>query len=155
MYTEQLRMPTRAMVLLALPFAVAMVALAVLLTVLPIPFAARLAIVAVLLLEAATGVLLATMFSRIRITIDDRALTVAYRLLFTKRIALERIARCTPTDARIWGLSRHYPGSRYRGHAGPRRSVMLSLTNDVQILVTSRHPDAMCAALRTHHPGIG
>jgi hypothetical protein len=155
MYTEELRMPTKAKILLALPFAVVVVALAVLLIVLPIPLTARLAIFGALLIEGATGALLATMFSRIRITIDGHALTVAYRLLFTKRIALERIARCTPTDARIWGMSRHYPGSRYHGHAGPRRSVMLGLTNDVQILVTSRQPDAMCAALRIQRPAIG
>jgi hypothetical protein len=107
-----------------------------------------------MLLEAAVGILLLTSLSRIRIAIDDSALTIAFRLFFIKRIALGRIISCIPTDARVWGMRYHRPGMRYRGHAGARRAVMLSLTNGAQVLVTSRHPDAVCAALRARRPGI-
>lgn len=51
-------------------------------------------------------------------------------------------------------MSYHYPGRRYRGHAGPRRAVNLSLTNGAQMLVTSRHPDALCADIRARRPDL-
>jgi hypothetical protein len=152
MYREEHRMSTRFMVLLALPFALTVAVLAALLILLPIPLAGRIPIVGALLLEAAVGVLLVACLSRIRITVDDRALTVAFRIIFTKRVALDRIVSCTPTDARVWGMSYHYPGARYRGHAGPRRAVNLNLTNGAQMIVTSRHPDALCAEIRARRP---
>jgi len=154
-YTEELRMSTKAMALLALPFVVTVAVLAGLLVLLPLPLAGRLSVLGALLLDAAVGALLMASLSRIRIAIDDRALTIAYRLFFTKRIALGRIVRCTPTDARVWGMTYHSYMWRYRGHAGPRRSVMLILTNGAQAVFTSRHPDAVCAALRAHRSEIG
>src|SRR4051794_29832041 len=123
MYTEELRMSTRAMLLLALPFTFAVAVLAALLILLPIPLAGRIPILGALLLQAAVGFLLVACLSRIRVTVDDHALAIAFRLFFTKRITLDRIVSCTPIDARVWGMSYHYPGTRYRGHAGPRRAV--------------------------------
>src|SRR5438067_1794568 len=155
MYTEELHMSPRLLRLLALPFAVAVVVLAGLLAFLPIPLAGRLAILGAMLLEAAVGTLLLVSLSRIRIAIDDGALTIAFRLFFTKRIPLGRIVSCVPSDARVWGMSYRRPGMRYRGHAGARRAGMLSLTNGAQVLVTSHHPDAACAALRARRPEIG
>jgi len=154
MYTEQLHMSTKLMGLLAAPFAVALAVLTGVLVLVPLPLAGRLSIGGAMLLEAAVGVLLLASLSRIRIAIDDRSLTIAFRLLFTKRIALGRIVSCTPTDARVWGMSYHYPGKRYRGHAGARRAVMLHLTNGAQVLFTSHHADAVCAALRARQPEI-
>jgi hypothetical protein len=148
-------MPTRLMVLIAVPFAITVVVLAGLLILLPIPLAGQIPIFIVMLLEAAIGILLIASLSRIRITIDDHALTVAFRLIFRMRITLDRIVRCTPTDARVWGISYSRGGWRYRGRGGPRRSVMLILTNNAQVLVNSHHPDAFCAALRARRPEIG
>ena len=154
MYTEELRMSTTLTSLLALPFALPVVALLAVIALVPMPAAGKIAVGGGALLEGMLGVCLLTTLSRIRIAIDNETLTVAFRILFTKRIALRRIVSCTPTDARVWGMSYHYPGKRYRGHAGARRAVMLSLTNGAQVLFTSHHADAVCAALRTRRPGI-
>jgi hypothetical protein len=152
MYTEELRMSTRAMVLLSLPFAFTVAALAVLLILLPIPLAGQIPILGALLLEAVIGALLVACLSRIRITVDDTALTVAFRILFRKRLALDRIVTCVPTDARVWAISYRAAGARYRGGAGPRRAVSLTLTNGAQMIVGSRHPDALCAEIRARRP---
>lgn len=157
MYTEELRMSTRAMLLLAIPFAVTVAVLAALLVLLPLPRAGWFLLLGALLLEAAVGALLVTTLSRMRLSIEGHTLTIAFRLFITKRIALERIVRCTPTDARVWGISYHRDSLNwgYRGHGGPRRAVMLRLTNGAQVLFRSRHPDAVCAALRARRPEIG
>jgi hypothetical protein len=154
MYAEELRMSTRYMVLLALPFVFTVAVLAVLLALLPIPLAGRIPILGAMLFEAVVGALLVACLSRIRVTVDDRALTVAFRIIFTKRVALDRIVSCTPTDARVWGMSYNYQGRRYRGHGVPRRAVNLNLTNGAQMIVTSRHPDALCADIRARRPEL-
>jgi hypothetical protein len=153
-YTEQLRMSTTLMYLLAIPFAIPGVVLFGIIALVPMPAAGKVAVGGGALLETMLGACLLTTLSRIRIAIDNETLTVAFRILFTKRIALGRIVSCTPTDARVWGMSYHYPGKRYRGHAGARRAVMLSLTNGAQVLFTSHDADAVCAALRARRPGI-
>lgn len=154
MYTEQLRMSTTLTYLFAIPFAIPVVVLFGMIALAPMPTAGKIAVGGGALLEAMLGACLLITFSRIRIAIDNETLTVAFRILFTKRIALGRIVSCIPTDARVWGMSYHYPGKRYRGHAGARRAVMLSLTNGAQVLFTSHHADAVCAALRTRRPAI-
>src|SRR5690242_14128713 len=85
MYTEQIAMRTRTKVLLALPFAFTVAILVVLLILLPIPLAGRIPIIGATLLEAAIGVLLVVSLSRVRIVIDDSALTVAFRILIKSR----------------------------------------------------------------------
>ncbi len=145
-------MSTRAIVLLALPFAFTVAALAVLLILLPIPLAGQIPMLGAMVLEAAIGALLVACLSRIRITVDDHALTVAFRLFFRKRLALDRIVTCVPTDARVWAISYRAVGSRYQGHGGPRRAVSLTLTDGAQMIVGSRQPDALCAEIRARRP---
>jgi hypothetical protein len=154
MYTEQLRMPTRLTTLLALPFALPAVVLLGVIALVPMPMTGKIAVGGGAFLEAVLGACLLATLSRIRIAVDGQTLTVAFRIFFTKRIALGRIVSCTPTDAHVWGMSYHYPGKRYRGHAGERRAVMLHLTNGAQVLFTSHHADAVCAALRARRPEI-
>ncbi len=155
MYREDLRMSTKLMVLLALPFAFTVLVLAGVLVLVPLPLAGRLPIAGAMLLEAAVGVLLIASLSRIRIAIDDQALTVAFRLFFTKRIPLGRIARCAPSDARVWGMAYRGRGTSYRPRAVGGRSVLLTLTNGAQLVFASRHADAVCEALRARRPEIG
>jgi hypothetical protein len=153
-YAEGLQMSRELALPLALPFVFVVALLAALLVLLPIPLAGRIPILGAMLLEAAVAAFLLVGLSRIRIAIDDRAVTVSFRTLSTKRIPLARIASCIPTEARVWGMSHRYRRSRYPGDAGARRAVLLSLTNGAQIMFTSRHPDAACAALRHHAPNI-
>jgi hypothetical protein len=155
MYSEDLRMSPRFILLLAAPFAFTLIVLAVVLLVIPIPTAGQIPVYGAMALVAVIAALLLISLSRIRITIDGQTLTIAFRILFAKRIALARIVSCIPTDARVWGMRYRRSSSwRYRGHAGPRRAVMLILTNGAQVLFTSRHPDAVCAALHAHRPAI-
>jgi hypothetical protein len=151
MYSEDLRMSAKFILLLAAPFAFTLIVLAAVLVLIPIPIAGQIPLYGAMVLVAVIAALLLISLSRIRVTIDGQTLTIAFRILFAKRIALARIVSCVPTDARLWGMSYHYAGKRYRGHAGPRRAVMLMLTNGAQVLFTSRHPDAVCAALRGDH----
>lgn len=154
MYSEELRMSGKRTALLALPFTAPVAILLALLVLLPLPLAGRLIIGGALLLEAAVGVLLLASLSRIRIAIDDRAVTVAFRLLFTKRIALQRIVSCAPTDARVWGMAYRYRGGNYRPLASGGRAVLLTLTNGAQVVFPSRQAEAVCAALRARRPEI-
>ena len=154
MYTEQLRMSPTLTALLAAPFVFVLAVLAGLLLFVPVPIAGRLPIYGAMLLQAAVGVLLLAMLSQIRIVITEQTLTIAFRILFAKHIALTRIASCAPTDAAVWGISYRYRGTSYRTRSGGERAVLLRLTNGAQVVFASRHAVAVCAALRAHRPAI-
>src|SRR3954452_17939657 len=102
MYTEQLQMSPKLAALLTAPFLLVVAVLAGLQLLVPLPLAGRLPILGAMLLEATGGGLLVASLSRIRIAIDDRAVTVAFRVLFTKRIPLARTASSSPSDAPVW-----------------------------------------------------
>ena len=153
MYTEQIAMRTRTKVLLALPFAFTVAILVVLLILLPIPLAGRIPIIGAMLLEATIGTLLVSSLSRVRIVVDDSALTVAFRMLFKSRTPLPRIVTCGPTDWR-GGLSYRLRGTQYFPRSTAKRAVRLTLTNGAEMLFKSGDPDAVCAALRAYRPQI-
>lgn len=154
MYTERLHMSPRIMALIAAPFVFTQIVLSGVLVFVPIPVAGRIPIYGAMMLEAVIGLLLLTSLSQIRIAIDDQTLTIAFRMLFTKRIALTRILTCTPTDAPVWGMSYQYRGRRYRARSNATRAVVLELSNGAQVIFSTRHADAVCTALRTHRPAI-
>jgi hypothetical protein len=154
MYTEHLRMAPRLAALLAAPFLFVIALLTALQLFVPLPLAGRLPIFGVMLLEAAIGALLVGGLSRVRIAIDERAVTVAFRFLFRKRIPLERIVRCSPTDARVWGMAYRSGGMAFRPRPDGGRGVLLTLTNGAQVVFSSRHATAVCAALRTQRSEI-
>jgi hypothetical protein len=153
-YTEEVRALPRRAALLALPVAFALAALAAVLVLVPLPATAQAAIGAVVLLYLVACVLFVASMSRVRIAIDDAALTVAFRFLFAKRYALERIASCAPTDAQVWALSYRALGTPYRPLATGGRAVLLQLSNGAQVVFPSGQPDAACAALRARRPEI-
>ncbi len=154
MYTEQIAMRTKTMLLLALPFAFTVAILAVLLALVPMPLAGRIPIIGATLLEAAIGVLLVVSLSRVRIVIDDSALTVAFRILIKSRTPLHRIVTCGPTDWRGWGVSYRLRGTQHLPRSAAKRAVRLTLTNGADVLFKTQHPDAVCAALRARRPQI-
>jgi hypothetical protein len=154
MYTEELRMSPKLMALLALPFACTIAVLGALLLLVPLPLAGRLPIVGAMFVETTVGILLLTFLSRIRVAIDDRALTIAFRLFLVKRIPLARIVSCAPSDARVWGMAYRYRGTSYRTRTSGGRAVLLTLTNGAQVAFGTRHPDAVCEELRAHRPEI-
>ncbi len=154
MYTEQIAMRTRTKVLLALPFAFTVAILAVLLTLVPMPFAGRVPIIGAIFLEATIGALLVASLSRVRIVVDDSALTVAFRILIKSRTPLHRIVTCGPTDWRGWGISYRLRGTQYFPRSPAKRAVRLMLANGAEVLFKTQHPDAVCAALRARRPQI-
>jgi hypothetical protein len=154
MYTEQLQMSPKLAALLTAPFLLVVAVLAALQLLVPLPLAGRLPIFGAMLLEATVGGLLVASLSRIRIAIDDRAVTVAFRLLFKKRIPLARIASCSPSDARVWGMAYRSGGTAFRPRPDGGRAVLLTLTNGAQVVFSSRHATAVCAALRTQRSEI-
>ena len=156
MYTENRRMSTKLAILLAAPFAVTVIALACVLALAPIPTAGRIPIYGVMLLEFVVGFLLLVSLSRVRIVVNDQALTIAFRILFTKRIALGRIVSCAPTSAAVWGISYQSKSRGPRPHARPGapRAVLLQLTDGAQVVFGTGRADAVCAALHTHRSAI-
>jgi hypothetical protein len=154
MYTEQIEMQRKTMILLALPFAFTIAVLVGLLVLLPIPLAGQLAIGGAIVLEAAVCFLLLASNSRLRIGIDDEALTLTFRILFRSRIPLARIVTCRPTDWRGWGIKYTLTGTKHRTLSDAKRAVRLTLTNKAEVLVTTRHADAVCAALRERNAAI-
>jgi hypothetical protein len=154
MYTEQIEMRRKTMVLLALPFAFTIAVLIGLIVILPIPLAGQLPIIGAMVIDAAVCVLLLASNSRLQIAIDDEAITLRFRILFRSRIPIRRIATCRPTDWRGWGIRYTNMGTKHRTLSDAKRGVRLTLTNKAEVLFTSRHPDAVCAALRDLRPEI-
>ena len=153
MYSEDLTMAPRLRALLVLPFLVPLAVLATILLRVPLPWAGRLPLIGALLAVAAVPVLLVVGLAHLRVTVDAQAVTVASR--FTRRrTPLARIAACAPSDARVWGTAYTYRGTMYRPRASGGRAVVLTLTNGAQLAFPSRHPDAVCDALRAYRPEI-
>lgn len=154
MYTEQIEMQRKAMVALTLPFVSTTLVLIGLIVFLPLPLAGQLAIGGAILIDAAVCIFLIVSNSRLRIVIDDNELSLAFRILFRSRIPLARIVTCRPTDWRGWGIKYTLVGTKHRTLSDAKRAVRLTLTNKAEVLVTTRHPDAVCAALRERRPEI-
>lgn len=158
MYVESLGWPAAArwglVAVTAIPVAVAVVVL------LDTPAArpvAAIPLLAVLALDAG----LAVAFGRLRVAVDEAALTVGFGP-FRDRLPLERIAACGPTSYRWqdyggWGI-RFNPRRRtklYNVAGDGGRAVRVALDDGRQILFSARDPAAVCQALRAYRPAIG
>lgn len=118
---------------------------------------AAIPLLAVIALDAT----LAAAFGRLRVAVDDAALTVGFGP-FRDRLPLDRIVACGPTTYRWqdfggWGI-RVNPRRRVKlynvaGDGG--RAVRVLLDDGRAVLFSSRDPAAACQALRAHRPAIG
>ncbi len=149
MYTEELRMPTKGMVGIAIGFLAPVLILLVLQVILPLPLIGRIAIGAAMLIEIVVCVVLLRVLSRFVITIDSDPLRIG-----RARYRLHRIVTCCPTRWAGWGTTYRAMGMRHHPYPGEQNAVWLTLTDKAQVLFTTHHPDAVCDALQAHRPQI-
>ena len=152
-YVEERRMSTKTRSALVVPFAIPICVLISLNILLPLPTIARIAIFGAAMLDASIGIVLLALLSRMRTTIDDSMLIIAFRILITSRTPLTRIVACAPTQWSGWGISYSLKGRKYTMVPGGN-AVRLMLTNNAQLLFTSQHPAAVCDALHARRPEI-
>ena len=110
MYTEILRMPSWLLALLTSVFAIPVGIVLTLLLVAQPPLAGWLLLGGLALLLAVGFASLVLSLSRLRITVDAETLTIAFRILLTKRFPLGHSRLCAQRCARVGHelhLSRH------------------------------------------------
>jgi hypothetical protein len=111
-----------------------------------------------LVFDALVVACLATCFGTLRITLDETALTVGFGP-FRERISRDQIVGCRVTVYRWtewggWGIrfQRHAKMYNVAGDGGV--AVEITLDGGRRVLFSSRHPEAVCAALHAARPGI-
>ncbi len=101
---------------------------------------------------------LVAFFGTLRITLDQTVLTVGFGP-FRERIFLDQIVGCRVTPYRWtewggWGIrfQRHAKMYNVAGDGGV--AVEITLDGGRRVLFSSRHPEAVCAALHAARPEI-
>ena len=104
---------------------------------------------------------IAVAFRRLRIVVDEAALTVGFGP-FRERLPLARIVACEATTYRWleyggWGIRSHLRQPRrgatlYNVLGDGGRAVQVTLDDGRRVLFSSRDPAAVCQALRARRP---
>ena len=109
-------------------------------------------------LASAVFLALAAAFGVLTISVDDRQLTVSFRV-FRRRVPLEEIVECRPIRYRWW----HYGGYGIRrGRGGTMLNVAGDRGHAVEVTrrgqgalrFSSRDPEAVCVAIRAHRSEV-
>lgn len=98
------------------------------------------------------------LFSSLRISVNERALTVGFGP-FRETITLERVASCGTTTYRWvdwggFGIRYRSQGKLYNVPGDRGVAVQVNLDDGRQILFSSPDPIAVCRALRKRLPGL-
>jgi hypothetical protein len=97
-------------------------------------------------------------FRALRITIDDRQLTVGFPI-WRDRVPLDQITACRPVRYRWWefggyGIRWGRRGKMYNVGGDGGRAVDLQRRGRGPLLFSSRNPGLVCAAIRARRPDI-